>query len=92
MVSMIFETEVEGCLQRLESVLADPERYCLAEEISTMAEELGGLGEIELPAFSSLCESVNQHLEANPEQAEDIAHLALQGWRTSQGSAASWSS
>jgi len=85
MVSMIFETEVEGCLQRLESVLADPERYCLAEEISTMAEELGGLGEmLELPAFSSLCESVNQHLEANPEQAEDIAHLALQGWRTSQ--------
>lgn len=85
MVSMIFETEVEGCLQRLESVLADPGHSGLAEEISTMALELGGLGEmLELPAFSSLCESVNQHLTANPEQVEDIAHLALQEWRRSQ--------
>ncbi len=85
MVAMIFETEVEGCLERLESVLADPEQHYLAEEISTMAEELGGLGEmLELPAFSSLCESINQHLEATPERAHEIARLALQEWRRSQ--------
>jgi len=32
-IKVIFETEVEGYLQRLESLLADPEQYCLAEEI-----------------------------------------------------------
>ena len=85
MVSMIFETEVEGCLQRLESVLADPEKPCLFEEISIMAQELGGLGEmLDLAAFSSLCESITQHLEANPEQVEEIARIALQEWRRSQ--------
>jgi len=84
-IKAIFETEVEGYLQRLESLLTDPEQYCLAEEISIVALELGGLGEmLELPAFKSLCESVNQHLEANPEQAEGIGYLALQGWRRSQ--------
>jgi len=84
-IKVIFETEVEGYLQRLESLLADPEQYCLAEEISIVALELGGLGEmLELPAFKSLCESVNQHLEANPEQVEGIGHLALHAWRRSQ--------
>lgn len=85
MVAMIFETEVEGCLQRLESVLADPDQPCLFEEISIMAQELGGLGEmLQLTAFSSLCESITQHLEANPEQVEEIARLGLQAWRRSQ--------
>jgi len=84
-IKAIFETEVEGYLQRLESLLADPEQHCLDEEISIVALELGGLAEmLDLPAFKSLCESVNQHLEANPEQVEGIGHLALQGWRRSQ--------
>lgn len=85
MVAMIFETEVEGCLQRLESVLANPEKPCLLEEVSIMAQELGGLGEmLELTAFKDLCESITQHLEASPERVEEIAPIALQEWRRSQ--------
>ncbi len=85
MVAMLFETEVEEYLERLESVLADPEKPCLLAEISTMAVELGELGEmLQLTAFKSLCESITQHLEATPERVEEIAFLALQEWRRSQ--------
>ncbi len=85
MVSLIFESEVEEYLQRLESILADPEKPQLFTEISTMAQDLGGLGEmLQITAFMSLCESVTQHLEANPERVEEIARIALQEWRRSQ--------
>lgn len=85
MTVLLFETEVEGCLQRLESVLENPDQPCLVEEFTITAQELGGLGEmLELKAFSSLCQSVIGHLEANPAQAKAIAQLALQEWRRSQ--------
>ncbi|MEL6457616.1 MAG: response regulator [Cyanobacteria bacterium J06621_15] len=85
-VPLLFETEVEGCLQRLESVVADTEQPCLKEEVSIMAAELAGLGEmLQLQAFSSYCESVQHHLEvAPPEQIPEIANAALAGWRRSQ--------
>ncbi|MBD2354858.1 hybrid sensor histidine kinase/response regulator [Tolypothrix sp. FACHB-123] len=85
-IPLLFETEVEGCLQRLESVLADEGQPCLQEEVAIMAAELGGLGEmLQLPAFTQLCESVTQYLEtAQPHQIGEIAQLALQAWRRSQ--------
>ncbi|MCA1991747.1 MAG: response regulator [Coleofasciculus sp. S288] len=83
--ALLFETEVEGCLNRLESVLADPQAPCLEEELSIMAQELGGLGEmLQLPAFTQLCESVLQHLEAAPDRLMEIAKSALDSWRRSQ--------
>ena len=85
MVGLIFETEVEECLQRLESLLAEPNKPSLLEELSIMAQDLGGLGEmLELNAFRNLCESITQHLEATPEQVEEIARLALHSLRRSQ--------
>lgn len=85
-IPLLFETEVEGCLQRLESVLADSKQPCLKEELAIMAAELAGLGEmLQLQAFSSFCESVQYHLEVAPlEQIEEIARAALTGWRRSQ--------
>lgn len=84
MVALIFETEVETYLQRLELMLAESQP-CLLEELSIMAQELSGLGEmLELNAFKSLCESITQHLEATPERVEEIAHLALDSLRQSQ--------
>jgi two-component system, chemotaxis family, sensor histidine kinase and response regulator PixL len=85
-IPLLFETEVEGCLQRLESVLADREQPCLQEEVSIMAAELGGLGEmLQLAAFSQLCQSVTQHLaHATPQEIPEIAQLALAAWRRSQ--------
>ncbi|NJL87430.1 MAG: hybrid sensor histidine kinase/response regulator [Leptolyngbyaceae cyanobacterium SM1_1_3] len=84
-VPMLFETEVEACLQRLEAILADPEQPCLSEEVMILAQELEGLGEmLQLPAFSALCQSVAQQLEATPERYEAIARLAIAAWRRSQ--------
>ncbi len=85
MVSLIFESEVEAYLQQLEAILADPEKPQLTEELATMAQDLGSLGEmLQLNPFKSLCESVIQHLENTPERVAEIATLALQEWRRSQ--------
>lgn len=81
---LLFQTEVEGCLQRLEAVMAshDP---CLREEVEILAQELGGLGEmLQLSAFSQLCESVTHSLNTHPDRVADIAQMALDAWRRSQ--------
>ncbi len=82
---LLFESEVEGCLQRLQSVLDHPEQPCLAEEFTIAAQEFGGLGEmLELPAFTQLCESIVENLRNNPERTEAIAYAAMREWRRSQ--------
>ncbi len=86
---LLFETEVEACLQRLEGVLAAPDQPCLREEFLIAAQELGALGEmLDLPAFVSLCSSAAQALEALPptekEQVLPVAQTVLQAWRHSQ--------
>ncbi|MDZ8028526.1 MAG: hybrid sensor histidine kinase/response regulator [Nostoc sp. DedQUE11] len=93
-IPLLFETEVEECLQRLESALANSQQSNLQEEFAVMAAELGGLGEmLQLPAFSKLCESVTQQLATASSDVSDnsfgeriyeIAQLALQAWRRSQ--------
>jgi chemosensory pili system protein ChpA (sensor histidine kinase/response regulator) len=85
-IPLLFETEVEGCLQRLESVLTDSQQPCLKEEVAIMAAELGGLGEmLQLSAFTQLCESIANHLDtADSSQIEQIARAALSAWRRSQ--------
>ncbi len=60
---MLFETEVEGCLQRLEAVLQDPEQPCLKEELAIASQELEGLAQmLELPQFAQFCASVSNYL------------------------------
>ncbi len=85
-IPMIFETEVEGCLQRLEAVLADPQQPCLREEVTILAQELGGLGEmLQLGEFSQLCESVlTIASQCGEEQVCATAIAALDAWRTTQ--------
>ncbi|WNZ21469.1 response regulator [Leptolyngbya sp. NK1-12] len=83
-IPLLFQTEVEGCLQRLETVLAtqDPR---LREEVEILTQELGGLGEmLQLTAFTQLCESIAQQLKAHPHQTQTVAQQALQAWRQSQ--------
>lgn len=82
-VLLLFQTEVEGCLERLETVLATGNPR-LREELEIMAQELGGLGEmLQLSAFTQLCESVSQTL-AQTDQTELVAQQALQAWRQTQ--------
>jgi two-component system, chemotaxis family, sensor histidine kinase and response regulator PixL len=84
-IPLLFETEVEGCLQRLEAVIENPVQPCLAEELGILAQELGGLGEmLQLPAFTQLCAAVTQALEAEPTAVVAISQAALQTWRRSQ--------
>ena len=84
-MALLFETEVEGCLQRLESVLADPNLPCLTEELEILAQELGGLGEmLQLGAFTQLSASTLQALAGEPHRVQEIARAALGGWRRSQ--------
>lgn len=84
-IPLLFETEVEGCLQHLESVLASSQPN-LQQEVATMAVELGGLGEmLQLSAFTELCQSITTAvLSAHSWQVEEIAHAAIEAWRRSQ--------
>ncbi len=86
-IPLLFKSEVEASLQRLESILADQQpASSLKEEVSIMAAELGGLGEmLQLESFSRLCESITHHLEyADPVHVSRISHAALDAWRRSQ--------
>ncbi|HEY9627139.1 MAG TPA: response regulator [Coleofasciculaceae cyanobacterium] len=84
-IPMLFQTEVEGCLERLAAVIAE-HSPCLREEVDILAQELGGLGEmLQLPAFTELCNSVSQSITAAPaDRVEAVAELALEAWRRSQ--------
>jgi chemosensory pili system protein ChpA (sensor histidine kinase/response regulator) len=84
-MTLLFETEVEGCLQRLEAVLVHPQQPCLGEEVLILAQELEGLGEmLQLEPLMRLCQQVMQALRTTPAAAVDIAQAALQTWRTTQ--------
>ena len=83
-VPLLFQTEVEGCLTRLESVL-EGDRHCLYEETEILAQELEALGEmLQLPAFSQLCQTVLAHMQAQPDAIDAIAPAALVAWRQTQ--------
>lgn len=86
MVQVLFSTEVDGCLDRLEGVLNSVDQPCLLEEFLLAAQELGGLGDmLDLSAFSQLSASIYDHLQAiAPENLVSLAHLALAAWRRSQ--------
>jgi two-component system, chemotaxis family, sensor histidine kinase and response regulator PixL len=76
-IALLFGTEVEECLQRLESILADSEQLGLHEEVVMMAAELGGLGEmLQLTAFTKLCESITQQLETVSSDVFPSEHYA----------------
>ncbi|HIK05515.1 MAG TPA: response regulator [Trichormus sp. M33_DOE_039] len=85
-IPLLFETEVNECLQRLETLLAEPGQPGLQSEVTTLAAELGGLGEmLQLTAFTQLCESIRLHIEnAAGDRIFSIAQLALKSWRRSQ--------
>jgi chemosensory pili system protein ChpA (sensor histidine kinase/response regulator) len=86
-ISLLFKTEVESYLQRLESLLKQQDSSVLREEMVMMSSQLGGLGEmLQIPAFIQLCESIIQRLSTavSDAEVEEIAQLALQSWRNTQ--------
>ena len=92
---LIFQTEVEGSLEQLESLIGDytssadgPARLeTLRSGLGVMAQELAGLGEmLDLPAFIQLCQSVERFASsaANESQMQEVAQKALDVWRRAQ--------
>ena len=83
---LIFQTEVESLLERLE-LLIDEQPSSLKSELIVMAQELGGLGEmLDLPSFVQLCASVEHYANsiATHTQLKEVSHQALQIWRRAQ--------
>ncbi len=84
-LTFLFESEVERCLENLEGIIGGNDTSNLYNELVVSTEELGGLAEmVELPALASLCQSVLIHLEAVPHRVQEITALALAQWRRTQ--------
>jgi two-component system, chemotaxis family, sensor histidine kinase and response regulator PixL len=84
-LGFMFETEVERSLTQLEEAVDGDNSNSLFDELVVAGEELGGLAEmLELPALATLCQSVQQHLTAQPHQVRAIAALAIAAWRRTQ--------
>jgi two-component system, chemotaxis family, sensor histidine kinase and response regulator PixL len=84
-LTFLFESEVERCLESLETIVDSGDTTSLYDELIVSTEELGGLAEmVELPAMASLCQSVLVHLEAVPHRVREITALALAEWRRTQ--------
>lgn len=87
MSSVLFESEVEECLTRLEEQMASQDASLIVAEFDSTLEELGGLGEmLDMPAFHGLCQSTLQYLKSSndPNQQIKIAEVGLQELRRSQ--------
>lgn len=83
-IPLLFQTEIEECLQRLESLIENCNPFVLRQEVATMATELGDLGEmLQLKAFTQLCKSIVEQIEKTF-AVEEIARLALKVWRRFQ--------
>jgi two-component system, chemotaxis family, sensor histidine kinase and response regulator PixL len=85
MAAFLFETEVEGCLQRLESLLANPDALCLKEEFQLVAQELEGLGEmLDMPNFCEFCISIDQAFHEPIIDLKELAQQVLSNLRRCQ--------
>ncbi|MGD1853891.1 MAG: response regulator [Leptolyngbyaceae cyanobacterium] len=85
-IPVLFSTEVEGCLTRLETAITSNTPQ-LREEVDILSQELGGLGEmLQLTSFCELCVSVEQaiRIAATEVQVLEVANGALAEWRQSQ--------
>ncbi|AFZ03018.1 hybrid sensor histidine kinase/response regulator [Calothrix sp. PCC 6303] len=85
-IVLIFQTQVEECLQKVE-VLLQEQPHNLRDELSTISSQLGGLGHMfDLANFLQLCESFTNQLKQSDSEDEvlKIGNLALESWRLSQ--------
>lgn len=82
---LLFQTEVEEYLQRLETALPESSPSALASELLSIAQELAGLSQmLKLDSLSKLCESIIHNLETSPAEIDKIARSALEQWRKAQ--------
>jgi two-component system, chemotaxis family, sensor histidine kinase and response regulator PixL len=74
----IFEVDVAQGIERLETVLANPEDNLVTGELRAQAEVFLGIGELlNLPGFSQIAKTVEEAIDAHPDRAIEITHLAI---------------
>lgn len=74
----IFEVDVAQGLERLNSVVGQPQGKEVAGELRAQVEVFAGIAELlNLPGFSAIAQTTLAALEAQPNQAWKIAQLAL---------------
>jgi two-component system, chemotaxis family, sensor histidine kinase and response regulator PixL len=84
-VQVIFSSDVEAGLQRLESVLADPAHPEIAGELRAQCQVFLGLGElVNLPGFVAIADTAVGAIDAHPDQARSITQVAAQDFRRAQ--------
>lgn len=85
MTLSIFEVDVAEGLERLVTVLANPQNYEIAGELRAQAEVFAGFGELlNLPGFSAIATKALAALEANPDLALEIMELALSDFQSAR--------
>ncbi len=86
MVVLLFESEVDSILNRLDEVLVHPDQPCFQEEFAIAAQELAGLGEmLDLLVFRDLCVDISTQIQTAESTALlDTVVQAQQAWRQAQ--------
>ncbi|MBW4638281.1 MAG: hybrid sensor histidine kinase/response regulator [Gloeocapsa sp. UFS-A4-WI-NPMV-4B04] len=74
----IFEVDVAQGIDRLKSVLADPQAFEVAGELRAQAEIFAGLAELlSFPGFGAIASLAISAIEAHPDQALQVTQVAL---------------
>lgn len=82
MATSIFDVDVQQGLDHLSRVLENPQAHEVAGELRAQAEIFLGFAELlDLSGFAQIAETALQALAANPDQALEIARLAIADFR-----------
>jgi len=81
----IFEVDVAEGLDRLDSVVANPEANQVAGELRAQADTFAGLAELlNLPGFGAIAHAALAALDAYPSQSLHVTRVALADFRAAQ--------
>ncbi|MEQ8469456.1 response regulator [Coleofasciculus sp. E1-EBD-02] len=85
MAVSIFEVDVAEGLERLATVVANPQDYEVAGELRAQIEVFAGFAEfLNLPGFGAIAQTAQQALEVHPERVVEITKLALADFEVSR--------
>jgi len=85
LVSSIFEVDIGEGIERLETVVKNPEKYSVADELRERLEVFSGLAEIlNLPGFKEITQTAIEALAKNLERALEITQLTLADLKASR--------
>ncbi|MFW5667367.1 MAG: response regulator, partial [Coleofasciculus sp.] len=85
MAVSIFEVDVAEGLERLATVVANPQDYEVTGELRAQIEVFAGFAEfLNLPGFGAIAQRVQQALEVHPERVVEITKLALADFEVSR--------